>query len=431
MDIKEYHETPFLREKNRSPMTKLIFRHIFGHVLFILFLLTAVLVFGAWLTQSLRFIEIIIEKDVSILHYFSMIYLLLPSLTATILPICALLATVVTLNKLITDNELIIFKSCGLSNWQIAAPVLLAGFIAAIVCGFFNQYLAPITTEQFYEKRHDIAQNFSTNLIREGVFNKFNNTMIFVSEYGQNNMLKGIYIEEENKKEENSQIEKGSIPSINNTSGGYIIFAKSGYLSITENKNVLYLYDGCRQEFSSTSLPSEAGDSTEKATRGKQNIAYFDELKYDLDIRQKDKNRSKLHNKISFWDLINPKADLQNNVRTKLIIEANRRLVSSLFILVYSLIACSIMLTGQTQRQGRWVKPVIVIGLCLTMHISLLSLLNSYWKNPYSITLCYLILGFFMIGSLIVILKPAIFIRYRRSKTLNTQDTRQGVINNV
>lgn len=412
-------------------MTKIIFRHVFGHILLTLLLLTAVLVFGAWLTQSLRFIEIIIEKDISIFHYFSMIYLLLPSLTATVLPICALLACVYTLNKLIGDNELIVFKSCGLSNWQIASPILCSGMLAALFCAFLNQYLAPITTEQFYEKRHDIAQNFSTNLIREGVFNKFKNTMIFVSEYGQNDILKGVYIEEESKKENPDD----TTAPLGNTTGNYILFAKTGFLSITNNKNILYLYDGCRQEISPASQVSQGPNQPGKVTRSKQNITYFDELKYDLDIRQKDKDRSKLHNKISFWEMINPAPSLQKNARTKLIIEANRRIITSLFILVYSLISCAIMLTGQTQRQGRWIKPVIVVGLCLTTHISLLSLLNSYWKNPYAILLCYLIIGLFMISSLIIILKPELLTAlYKRNKYTASNDTNrhiQGTEDNV
>lgn len=412
-------------------MTRIIFRHVFGHILLTLLLLTTVLVFGAWLTQSLRFIEIIIEKDISILHYFSMIYLLLPSLTATVLPICALLAGVYTLNKLISDNELIIFKSCGLSNWQIASPILCSGILAALFCAFLNQYLAPITTEQFYEKRHDIAQNFSTNLIREGVFNKFKNTMIFVSEYGQNDMLKGVYIEEESKKENSDD----ATASLGNTTGNYILFAKTGFLSITNNKNILYLYDGCRQEISPASPVPQGPNQTGKVNRSKQNITYFDELKYDLDIRQKDKDRSKLHNKISFWDMIHPAANLQKNARIKLIIEANRRIMTSLFILVYSLVSCAIMLTGQTQRQGRWIKPVLVIALCLTTHISLLSLLNSYWKNPYAIIVCYFIIALFMISSMTIILKPALLTALHRKKkfTADNDINRhvEGTENNV
>ncbi len=395
-------------------MTPIIFRHIFKHVFFSTFLLTAILVFGAWLTQSLRFIEIIIEKDISILHYFSMIYLLLPSLTATVLPICALLAVIYVLNKLIADNELVVFKSCGLSNWQIAAPVISCGLIAAITCGFLNQYLAPLTTEQFYSMRHDISQHFSTNLIREGVFNKFKNTMIFVSEYGQNNILKGVYIEEEGKKEKENDSESGSfsdVPVSRSGSGSYILFAKTGYLSTTDKKNILYLHDGCRQEISAPKDTPDGAAASGKQNRGRQSITYFDELKYDMDIRQKDKDRSKLHNKINFWDMIYPDKSLQKGARLKLIIEANRRIMTSLFILVYSLIACGMMLTGQTQRQGRWVKPVVVVALCLTTHISLLSLLNSYGKNPNAIALCYLILGFFTFISLLIIFRPAIFTR--------------------
>lgn len=395
-------------------MTTIISRHIFKHVFFSTFLLTAVLVFGAWLTQSLRFMEIIIEKDISIVHYFSMIYLLLPSLTATVLPICALLAVIYVLNKLIADNELVVFKSCGLSNWQIAAPILGSGLVAAIACGFLNQYLAPLTTEQFYSMRQDISQHFSTNLIREGVFNKFKSTMIFVSEYGQNNLLKGVYIEEEGKKETQEDDVSPSLagsPVSRSGGGSYILFAKTGYLSTTDKKNILYLHDGCRQEISAPKDISDGTLPSGKQTRGRQSITYFDELKYDMDIRQRDKDRSKLHNKISFWEMIYPDKALQKGVRLKLIIEANRRIMTSLFILVYCLIACGVMLTGQTQRQGRWIKPVVVVGLCLTTHISLLSLLNSYGKNPGAIALCYFILGFFALISLLIIFRPAIFTR--------------------
>jgi lipopolysaccharide export LptBFGC system permease protein LptF len=91
--------------------------------------------------------------------------------------------------------------------------------------------------------------------------------------------------------------------------------------------------------------------------------------------------------------------------------EANRRIISSLFILVYSLIACSILLMGQNQRQKRWRKPVFIVAFCLTVHISLLSLLNSLGKNPYAILICYTVLFLLGFASFILILRPQILVK--------------------
>lgn len=58
-------------------------------------------------------------------RYLAMVWLLLPNLTSVVLPVCTLLATVYTLYKLTADNELVVYKSVGLSNIQIAAPFIL------------------------------------------------------------------------------------------------------------------------------------------------------------------------------------------------------------------------------------------------------------------------------------------------------------------
>lgn len=379
-------------------MMKIIGRHIFSHVFFALVMLTAILVMGAWLTQSLRFVEIIIERDISVGKYFSMIYLLLPSLTATVLPICAMLATVFTLNKLINDNEIIIFKFCGMSNWQIALPLLLNSIIAFLFCGFLGNYLAPKASDQFNIIRSEVARDFSTSFVREGVFNKFKNTVIFVSEYGSNNLLKGIYVQGQgSNKSKSSSLDKfddkdDSPPEATiSSSNEFIIFAKSGYLVHKDGKNILYMYNGCRQEID--------------PIRNKQSIFYFDELKYDIDLHQSGTRKRKKQHQVSFWEMINPPEHFRKNTKIKLFIEANKRIINPLFILVFSLFSCAIMLNGQWQRHGRWKKPLFIVASALCIHISILALLNSHAKNPYAILISYLILFFVMGGSLISLLK--------------------------
>lgn len=376
-------------------MIKIISRHIFSHVFFSVLMLTGILVMGAWLTQSLRFVEIIIERDISVAKYFSMIYLLLPSLTATVLPICAMLAAVYTLNKLIHDNEIVIYKSCGFSNWQISLPILLNGFLAFLFCGFLGHYLAPKASDQFNIMRSEVARDFSVSFVREGVFNKLKNTVIFVSEYGQNNMLKGVYVQGYPGKTKKKNADKDDTdfdePLAGSASSNFIIFAQSGYLVHQDDKNILYLYDGCRQEIDST--------------KQKQSIFYFDQLKYDIDLHQGGTKKRKKQHRVTFWEMINPPATFKSHTKTKLFIEANKRIINPLFILIFTLFSCAIMLTGQTQRRGRWKKPLIIVSSALALHISILTLLNSYAKHPKAILLCYIILTILMLVSLVVLLK--------------------------
>jgi lipopolysaccharide export system permease protein len=180
-------------------MPKIISRHSFLHVAITTIILTIVLVFGAWLTQSLRFIEVIIEKDVSMTRYLAMVWLLLPNLTSVVLPVCTLLATVYTLYKLMADNELIVYKSIGLSNLQIATPFITWGVLMTVFCAGLNNYWGPKSNERFYNIRGEISREFSSGLLRDGVFNRIKDTVIYIGSHTDSGQLEGVYIHERQK----------------------------------------------------------------------------------------------------------------------------------------------------------------------------------------------------------------------------------------
>jgi len=119
-------------------------RHIFKYLLTSLAFLATVLTTGVWLTQSLRFVEIIVNQNVSIGGYFTLVGFLIPDLIAIVLPICILISVLFTYNKLIADHELSIFRTCGLSNWRLARPALILAFLMACLVAFINIYFVPI-----------------------------------------------------------------------------------------------------------------------------------------------------------------------------------------------------------------------------------------------------------------------------------------------
>ena len=83
-----------------------------------------------WLSQSLRFVDLIVNKGVPATTFVWLTVLLFPSLLLVILPFALFCAVLFVYHRLAVESELTVLKSVGLSNLQIAAPCLL---LAAIV----------------------------------------------------------------------------------------------------------------------------------------------------------------------------------------------------------------------------------------------------------------------------------------------------------
>ena len=109
-------------------ITYYIFRQLSLTTIF----LTAGLTAAIWLTQSLRFVDGVLNKGLPITTFFTLISYLLPDLISIVLPVSLLIAVIYAYNRLIADQELIVMRSAGMSHWQLAKPaILLASFITA------------------------------------------------------------------------------------------------------------------------------------------------------------------------------------------------------------------------------------------------------------------------------------------------------------
>ncbi|HEY1708625.1 MAG TPA: LptF/LptG family permease, partial [Rhizomicrobium sp.] len=91
-----------------------------------------------WLTQSLRLLDLVINRGQSAATFAYLTLLILPSLLVIILPIAFFAGTLYALNKLSTDSELVVMWASGYSRAQLALPVFVtaAGVMAATyLCG--------------------------------------------------------------------------------------------------------------------------------------------------------------------------------------------------------------------------------------------------------------------------------------------------------
>jgi lipopolysaccharide export system permease protein len=80
-------------------------------------MVTAALAGVVWLSQSLRFLDFIINKGLSVLSFLRLTLLLLPTVFSVILPVAVLCATIYTYNRLTSDRELVVMRRRCCWRW--------------------------------------------------------------------------------------------------------------------------------------------------------------------------------------------------------------------------------------------------------------------------------------------------------------------------
>src|SRR3546814_13387306 len=86
---------------------------------------TVTLCFAIWLTQSLRLIDLILNRGLPMSTFLYMATLLLPRFLVVVVPIAAFCATLFTYNKMISDSEPVVIREAGVSKYALAKPGLI------------------------------------------------------------------------------------------------------------------------------------------------------------------------------------------------------------------------------------------------------------------------------------------------------------------
>jgi lipopolysaccharide export system permease protein len=145
-------------------------QYIATQLLVALLLVTAGLVALIWLTQSLRFIQIIVSHGLSPFVFLKLTMLLVPSFVATILPITCFIVVLFIYARLGGDRELTVMRAAGMSDLSLARPALAIA-AAVVLCGYLlNIYLVPASLRAFRDYEYEIRNQIAAFLLEPGVF---------------------------------------------------------------------------------------------------------------------------------------------------------------------------------------------------------------------------------------------------------------------
>ncbi len=307
-------------------------RYIVRQLAFALVAVTGGLVALIWLTQSLRFVELVVNRGLSFGVFLELTGLLVPNFVAVILPITTFVVVQFVYQRLAGDRELTVMRAAGLSPMALARPALGLAALVVAACYVLNLSIVPVSFTAFREQQFEIRNRLAAFLLQEGVFTPVSDDLtVYVRSRDRDGTLRGILVEDERQKNSRATI-----------------LAERGRLVNGPNGPRVLLQAGSRQEIDRSS--------------GRLNMLTFAENSIDLTSNSKGtEQRYRDATEMSLAELMHPDASVSPRDVGKLQVEAHRRLSAPLTAMSFALVALLSVLTGAFQRYGNVLRPLAAV----------------------------------------------------------------------
>jgi lipopolysaccharide export system permease protein len=316
------------------PLITRLDRYMFRQLFWALLAVTGGLAALIWLTQSLRFVELVVNHGLSVGVFMELTGLLIPSFFAVILPITTFVVIQFIYQRLGGDRELTVMRSAGLSPLALSrAGLAVAGFSVA-ACFLLNLWIVPASLTAFREFQWEIRNRMAAFLLQEGVFTSVSDALtVYVRSRDPDGTLHGILVEDGRQ-----------------TNSHATILAQTGRIVEGPSGPRVLLEDGSRQQL-------------DRQT-GRLNILTFAENVIDLaQSNNKEAERVRDMSEVPLRDLLHPNPETLSNARDipKWRAEAFKRLATPLTAWSFAMVALVSSLAGPFRRHGNIVRPLIAV----------------------------------------------------------------------
>lgn len=223
---------------------KIINKYFIKQLTAIFLILLLVLSGLTWFLQLMTTMKTIIHYGVNLSNFIKLTFLIIPFMVSIIIPFITFISIIYTYNKLITNNEIIVLTSSGLSKKELSKPALIFVSVITLVHLILTVYISPLCLFKFYETQWNLRYGLAHLKIEESSFNKITNGLIvYVDKVSDRDFLNIMLSDTRNSKTQITIFsEKGKLVQVNNNMS---LIMSNGMLQI-RNK---YLTVGSFQNF--------------------------------------------------------------------------------------------------------------------------------------------------------------------------------------
>lgn len=351
---------------------KVFDRYIFWMLVTATTIIAVILASVIFLTQSMRFLELVMNAGASTMAFWTLTMLALPRFFEIILPIALMAGTIFVYNKLILDSELVVMRSAGTTPWKLARPAIMLAVIIGLILYIVTGWLGPKSLAGMQNMRQVIKAHYSTILFRQGVFNNIDDGLtVFIREKSSEGELRGLMIHD--SREENKS--------------PVTVIARRGVIVSSGESQEIIVYDGSRQDIDPDT--------------GALNRLDFSRYTIDIpdgtgDVRQ----RWREPDERTLYELFNPDENNKYDVKAKrdFMVEIHRRIISPLLAPSFTIMTLAILLLGPIHRHGQARRIFVAIALVVLIQGLYLVSYNMSQERNLGLVAMYLLVLLPLIG---------------------------------
>jgi lipopolysaccharide export system permease protein len=311
------------------------------------------LTLAIWLSQSLRLLDVIVNRGLSVGLALKFLLLLLPGLIALLLPVAGFIAVLFVYQRLTADSEMVIMRSSGISDLRLAQPALLFGIAMSAISYGLTMYAIPDSMRDYHDIQEEVANNLASVLIEAGVFTDVTpGVTLFAHSRDRTGGLSGIIVDDSRDREKRLiyTAERGAI--MGGDAGPRVILQKGTYQE-TNRKS------------------------------GKVSVLYFDQTEVGLGglLGHSAGTRPRQIEELYIDELFAGAGATDALARARLVAEGHRRIAEPLYSIAMTMIAAACLISSGLPRQGQHKQIVAAVagaGLFLVLSFVLRSATSRF-----------------------------------------------------
>jgi lipopolysaccharide export system permease protein len=336
-------------------------RYLFAQMIRTTIAVSITLVGIMWLFQTIRILEVVINRGAPISEFFLMSVTVIPLWFTIAVPIGGFVGVTWVFHRTVADRELLVMQASGMSALQLARAPIALGVLLTILLILNSTILLPTSFGIYKQVQFKVRNNIPTVMLQDDVFiDVVDGLTMLIGEKYDDGLARDIFIHDERS--------EGKIITLTARVGRFI--ERDGLPAVS-------LKDGERMEL---------GDDEEAGA----NLLFDTHTVTIAPQGRKEATRMPIDmNEDSIANLLDPAKSPSANYVNQRRAEGHYRIVSPLLALALVLIASCGVLHGQVRRSS-WSRRAAVTfcaGMfCIAAVISARSLVTMF---PATMPLLY------------------------------------------
>lgn len=320
---------------------RLIDRYLLKQLLGPTILATLALTGVALLSQSLSALDLMVNQRQSAMVFLQVTLLAMPQLVNMVLPIAIFVAALVALNRLHTEQEIVVCFAGGMSRWRVISPAMRLAATIAVIALVSNLYIQPASLRAMRDELFKVRTDLASTLVREGEFTEpAPGLTVYAQSIDPNGDFRNLFIHQ-----------------IKSDGGNTTYMADRGHIAKRLGRPVLILRAGSMQEVTKADV---------------LNFLTFDEYAFDLaPLANSDelvhyKPSDRYPHELFFPDLTQT---WEQRNKTSLLAEGHARIATPLYNIAFMAMALSAIIGGGFSRLGYGRRIAVTAGAAAVVRI--------------------------------------------------------------